>query len=88
MVQHIEKNKTQYEKTSLAIWELAELGFQEDKSTLLLQNLLKENGFNVVSGQEGMSTAFIAEFGEENLSLAFLQNMTHYLDCLKKYLQI
>ena len=42
VVQHIDKNKAQYEKTSLAIWELAELGFQEDKSTLLLQNLLKE----------------------------------------------
>jgi aminobenzoyl-glutamate utilization protein B len=72
VVQHIEKNKAQYEKTSLAIWELAELGFQEDKSTLLLQNLLKENGFNVVSGQEGMSTAFIAEFGEGKPVIGFL----------------
>jgi aminobenzoyl-glutamate utilization protein B len=72
VVQHIDKNKAQYEKTSLAIWELAELGFQEDKSTLLLQNLLKENGFNVVSGQEGMSTAFVAEFGEGKPVIGFL----------------
>ena len=72
VVQHIDKNKAQYEKTSLAIWELAELGFQEDKSTLLLQNLLKDNGFNVVSGQEGMSTAFIAEFGEGKPIIGFL----------------
>ena len=72
VVQHIDKNKAQYEKTSLAIWELAELGFQEDKSTLLLQNLLKDNGFNVVSGQEGMSTAFIAEFGEGKPVIGFL----------------
>lgn len=72
VVQHIEKNKAQYEKTSLAIWELAELGFQEDKSTLLLQNLLKANGFKVASGQEGMSTAFIAEFGEGKPVIGFL----------------
>ncbi|MDP4812881.1 MAG: amidohydrolase, partial [Saprospiraceae bacterium] len=72
VVQHIEKNKAQYEKTSLAIWELAELGFQEDKSTLLLQNLLKDNGFKVASGQEGMSTAFIAEFGEGKPVIGFL----------------
>ena len=72
VVQHIDKNKAQYEKTSLAIWELAELGFQEDKSTLLLQNLLKDNGFKVESGQEGMSTAFIAEFGEGKPVIGFL----------------
>lgn len=72
VVQHIDKNKAQYEKTSLAIWELAELGFQEDKSSLLLQQLLKNNGFNVISGQEGMSTAFIAEFGEGKPVIGFL----------------
>jgi len=64
VMQHIEKNKMQYEKTAMAIWELAELGFQEDKSTLLLQDLLRNNGFKITTGQEGMSTAFIAEFGE------------------------
>lgn len=72
VVQHIDKYKAQYEKTSLAIWELAELGFQEDKSSLLLQQLLKNNGFNVISGQEGMSTAFIAEFGEGKPVIGFL----------------
>jgi aminobenzoyl-glutamate utilization protein B len=72
ILQHIEKNKLQYEKTALAIWELAELGFQEEKSTLLLQELLKNNGFNITTGQEGMSTAFIAEYGKGKPIIGFL----------------
>lgn len=72
VIQQIEKNKVQYEKTSMAIWELAELGFQEEKSTLILQDLLKNQGFKVTTGQEGMSTAFIAEYGEGKPVIGFL----------------
>ncbi len=52
-----------YKKVALNIWEYAELGYKEFKSTLLLQNILKENGFNVEAGVAGIPTAFVASYG-------------------------
>jgi aminobenzoyl-glutamate utilization protein B len=52
-----------YKKIALNIWDYAEVGFKETKSSLLLQNTLKENGFNVDAGVAGMPTAFVASFG-------------------------
>lgn len=72
VIQQIDKNLGQFEKTALAIWELAELGFQEDKSSQLLQDLLQSQGFRVTTGQENMKTAFIAEFGEGKPVIGFL----------------
>jgi len=72
LLEHIDRNISKYRETAHSIWQLAELGFQEDKSTLVLQNLLRENGFTVNSGQEGMRTAFIAEYGSGKPVLGFL----------------
>jgi aminobenzoyl-glutamate utilization protein B len=52
-----------YKKIALNIWDYAEVGFKETKSSLLLQNTLKENGFTVEAGVAGMPTAFVATFG-------------------------
>jgi aminobenzoyl-glutamate utilization protein B len=48
---------------SRQIWEAAELGFHETKSSALLQQELKTNGFEVASGVANMPTAFTATFG-------------------------
>ncbi len=48
---------------SRQIWEAAELGFHETKSSALLQQELKANGFDVQSGVAQMSTAFTATYG-------------------------
>jgi aminobenzoyl-glutamate utilization protein B len=47
---------------ALAIWDIAELGFLETKSSLILQNRLGNSGFTVNSGVAGMPTAFIASY--------------------------
>lgn len=47
---------------ALAIWKLAEVGFKEVKSSALLQDRLKKNGFTVKPGVAGMPTAFVASF--------------------------
>ncbi len=52
-----------YDKLQKTIWSYAELGFLETKSSLLLQQHLKENGFTVEAGVVGMPTAFVASFG-------------------------
>jgi aminobenzoyl-glutamate utilization protein B len=52
-----------YKKIALTIWNYAEVGYKETKSSLLLQNTLKDNGFTVEAGVAGMLTAFVATYG-------------------------
>ncbi|SJZ68345.1 M20 family metallopeptidase [Sediminibacterium ginsengisoli] len=52
-----------YKQTALSIWDYAELGYKETKSSALLQKLLKENGFEVTAGVAGIPTAFTASYG-------------------------
>lgn len=46
-----------------AIWEFAEVGLAEHKSSALLVEKLKAAGFAVKTGVADMPTAFVAEFG-------------------------
>jgi aminobenzoyl-glutamate utilization protein B len=50
-------------KISDAIWNFAELGMQEFKSSALLIKTLEEEGFNVEKGVAGMPTCFVASWG-------------------------
>lgn len=45
------------------IWGFAELGYQEAKSSALLQSELRAAGFTIEAGVAGMPTAFTATFG-------------------------
>ncbi|MCW3836229.1 amidohydrolase [Sphingomonas canadensis] len=47
---------------SRAIWGFAEQGYQETKSTALLQQELRKAGFSVTAGVAGMPTAFVASY--------------------------
>ena len=46
------------------IWEIAELGYLEEKSSGILQSEIEAEGFTVETGVAGIPTAFIAEWGE------------------------
>jgi aminobenzoyl-glutamate utilization protein B len=48
---------------SRQIWQTPELGFHENRSSALLQQELKANGFTVRADLAGMPTAFTAEWG-------------------------
>ena len=48
--------------TAKAIWDFAEVGFQETRSSGLLQAQLRKAGFTVEAGVAGMPTAFVARF--------------------------
>jgi len=50
-------------EVSNKIWEFAELGLQEFKSSSLLANELEAAGFAVQRGVAGMPTAFVASYG-------------------------
>ncbi|NND51652.1 MAG: amidohydrolase [Flavobacteriaceae bacterium] len=66
-------SKTQYYgEIAQTIWSLAEMGYQEEKSTALLQKGLADEGFSIKKGVAGIPTAFIAEYGSGSPIIAIL----------------
>jgi aminobenzoyl-glutamate utilization protein B len=63
MIQSLDIQYDLYKKNALQIWEYAEVGYKEEKSTALHQQTLRQNGFEVVPGVAGMPTAFVASYG-------------------------
>mgnify|MGYP005990626311 FL=1 len=59
-------------KTARQLWEWAEVGYQEQKSSALLKQTLKANGFQITSGVADIPTAFTAEFGTGGPVIAIL----------------
>lgn len=59
----LDKATPHYGELAHQIWELAELGYKEEKSSLLLQQELEGAGFKVESGVAEIPTAFVASFG-------------------------
>jgi len=60
----IETNKELIIGISDKIWEFAELGLVEFKSSALLADELEKHGFRIERGSAGMPTAFVATWGE------------------------
>jgi len=60
----IEENKERIIEISDRIWEFAELGLIEFKSSALLSDELEKHGFIVERGVAGMPTAFVAKWGK------------------------
>jgi len=60
----IEKNKDRIVEISDKVWEFAELGLIEFKSSALLADELEKHGFKVERGIADMPTAFVATWGE------------------------
>lgn len=52
-----------YGRMSRAIWEAAEVGYKEVKSSALLREELAAAGFRIDAGVAGMPTAFVATWG-------------------------
>ncbi|TDE11995.1 amidohydrolase [Dyadobacter psychrotolerans] len=59
----LEAKKDHYAEISKKIWDLAEVGYQEYKSSEILQEELKREGFAVEKGVAGIPTAFVATYG-------------------------
>ena len=54
------------------IWELAELGYQEQNSSAALQTYLADAGFKVSAGVAEIPTAFVASFGSGEPTIGIL----------------
>lgn len=64
VVASIDARRETYARVSQQIWDYAEVGYQETKSSALLQEQLKGAGFAVDAGVAGMPTAFVASYGQ------------------------
>ncbi|MDN5203975.1 amidohydrolase [Fulvivirgaceae bacterium BMA10] len=72
IIQDLDKNISKYSEIAKDIWEYAEVGYQEEKSTALLQSVLKKEGFTIKQGVAGMPTAFVATYGSGSPTIAIL----------------
>ncbi|MBF88910.1 MAG: amidohydrolase [Candidatus Marinimicrobia bacterium] len=72
LIKSIEKKEEAYIEIAKTIWQLAEVGYQEYKSSELLQNTLKEEGFSIQSGVAKIPTAFVASYGSGKPVIAIL----------------
>ncbi len=66
---------SRYEQTAdvaRSLWEFAEVGYQETRSSRLLQAELAQAGFEIEDGVAGIPTAFIASYGSGEPVVAIL----------------
>jgi aminobenzoyl-glutamate utilization protein B len=59
----LDSKSVQYSGAAMQIWNFAEVGYKEVRSSELLQQILREAGFSVQQGVAGMPTAFVATAG-------------------------
>jgi len=68
----VDQDAAHWQQVSKQIWDYAELGYHETKSSELLQEQLKAAGFHVQAGVADEPTAFIASYGEGKPVVAIL----------------
>ncbi len=68
----IDARSEQSADTARKLWEWAEVGYQEEKSSGLLQQQLRAQGFSIDTGVAGIPTAFVAEYGKGGPVIAIL----------------
>ena len=61
--QAIDTRAEVYRDVAMKIWDFAELGYLEEKSSALLQEQLRQAGFQVQMGLANIPTAFVASYG-------------------------
>ena len=72
ITQFLNAQRTDFEEVALRIWDWAEVGYQEEKSSGLLQEQLTAGGFSVEAGVAGMPTGFIGEWGSDGPVIGIL----------------
>ncbi|MEN8248823.1 MAG: amidohydrolase [Bacteroidota bacterium] len=63
VIKNLDSQTEKYGKIAHQIWDWAELGYLEEKSSALLQKTLKDAGFTVQAGVAEIPTAFVASYG-------------------------
>ncbi len=72
ILENLDQKTEIYGAIAQNIWDLAEMGYQEEKSSALLQKTLSEAGFTIKGGVAGIPTAFTAEYGSGTPVIAIM----------------
>jgi aminobenzoyl-glutamate utilization protein B len=72
VLERVDEMRPRMLEVNRAVWNYAEPGLEETRSSAELQTWLKENGFSIEAGVSGMPTAFIASYGSGEPVIAFL----------------
>jgi len=72
VLQKLDSQSEKFGDIAMQIWSLAEMGYQEEKSSALLQKTLADEGFSIKSGIANIPTAFVAEYGSGSPVIAIL----------------
>ena len=62
VIDDLDKQSDYYFSIAKKIWDLAEVGYQEEKSAHLLQETLRKSGFDIETGVADIPTAFVATY--------------------------
>jgi len=68
----IDARKGEIAEVAGALWDYAEVGYKEEKSSALLQDRLRTEGFTVTPGVAGIPTAFVGSWGSGGPVIAIL----------------
>ncbi|MDT0608542.1 amidohydrolase [Croceitalea rosinachiae] len=72
VLKKLDSQSEKFGDIAMQIWNFAEMGYQEEKSTALLQKTLSDEGFSIESGIANIPTAFVAEYGSGSPVIAIL----------------
>jgi aminobenzoyl-glutamate utilization protein B len=72
ILQALDSKADTYSECAMKIWDYAEIGYKEEKSTALLQDILTSEGFQMKTGVAGLPTGFIASYGSGSPVVAIL----------------
>lgn len=72
ILNHLDQSFESYKAKAMEIWSFAEMGYQEHRSSALLQKTLSDHGFNVQGSVAGIPTAFVASYGSGKPVIAIL----------------
>lgn len=70
--QLVDEHAQQWKDVSKQVWDYAEMGYHETKSSTLLQKNLKDSGFSIQAGVADEPTGFIASYGSGKPVVAIL----------------
>lgn len=72
ILENLDKKSESYSAIAQKIWNLAEMGYQEEQSSALLQKTLSDASFTIKKGVADIPTAFIAEYGSGSPIIAIM----------------
>ena len=76
LFRYLDRHSEKFDSLALELWDYAELGYLEFRSSTKLQQVLAADGFEIQAGIAGIPTAFVASFGEGSPSLANSLSLT------------